>query len=482
MAPEIWGKEGGPPSDLYALAVSYIELRQGHPPLQSQPIHEMMFAHLEGVHNFEPFIGPGEREVLAKALARAPEDRHGSCREFVEELSLAIGVSMLPRSGVVGQPASRVVSAPSSWKSGSVAASTEPAPTNVDPLMQTHAGGGSGTALRSTAAARRSAAATPPRRPMAAAVAGLVTLVLLSVLGTAVWALFLHDWGQRAQVTGDGSTGDGTTPIIHATPKSTDTGNGGKKGNGGNTTTAMIVLPPNAEPDPRGKVVKLADGRDVYDWVIVKSGNHEVHFRLIAPSGGPKVAPFYIMESKVWNALFRDVIALQPESEKNGPDAPVTSVTAEEAATFAWAAFGKTARLPSPEEMDHAAGLYAVNDRDEVTRRGGQPRVRIAKPEPTHGPQGIADVNEFGLLDMAGNGREFTRQIQTKPGEPAREVVGGSTTPLADTDMVILRGRNFTLSTGLTFSTLRYEQTTPQRQLATARSPYTSFRVVLPLP
>src|SRR4029079_12308510 len=119
MAPEIWGKEGGPPSDLYALAVSYIELRQGHPPLQSQPIHEMMFAHLEGVHNFEPFIGHGEGEVLAKALARAPEDRQGSCREFVEELSLAIGVSMLPRSGVVGQPASRIVSSPSSWKNGS---------------------------------------------------------------------------------------------------------------------------------------------------------------------------------------------------------------------------------------------------------------------------------------------------------------------------------------------------------------------------
>ena len=35
MAPEIWGKEGGPPSDLYALAVSYIELRQGHPPCKA---------------------------------------------------------------------------------------------------------------------------------------------------------------------------------------------------------------------------------------------------------------------------------------------------------------------------------------------------------------------------------------------------------------------------------------------------------------
>ena len=172
----------------------------------------------------------------------------------------------------------------------------------------------------------------------------------------------------------------------------------------------------------------------------------------------------------------------RPESEKNGPEAPVTFATAEEAATFAWAAFGKTYRLPSPEEWDHAAGLYAVKDRDEVTRRGGQPRVRIAKPEPTHGPGANADVNEFDLLDMAGNGREFTRQIQPKSGDPPREVVGGSTTPLAATDSVILRGRNFTLSSGLTFETLKYEQTTPQRQFATARSPYTSFRVVVPIP
>ncbi len=91
-------------------------------------------------------------------------------------------------------------------------------------------------------------------------------------------------------------------------------------------------------------------------------------------------------------------------------------------------------------------------------------------------------MNEFGLIDMAGNGREFTRMIQTKPGEPAREVVGGSVEPLAATDSVILRGRNFTLSNGLTFSTIKYEHTTPQRQFATARSPYTSFRVVMPVP
>jgi hypothetical protein len=51
------------------------------------------------------------------------------------------------------------------------------------------------------------------------------------------------------------------------------------------------------------------------------------------------------------------------------------------------------------------------------------------------------------------------------------------------TDSIILRGRNFTLSTGLTFQDIRNEHTKyMQRQLAAARSPYTSFRVVVPLP
>ena len=54
--------------------------------------------------------------------------------------------------------------------------------------------------------------------------------------------------------------------------------------------------------------------------------------------------------------------------------------------------------------------------------------------------------------------------------------------PLAATDRIILRGRSYTLSRGLTFETLKYEQTTPQTQFATARSPYTSFRVTIPLP
>ena len=79
--------------------------------------------------------------------------------------------------------------------------------------------------------------------------------------------------------------------------------------------------------------------------------------------------------------------------------------------------------------------------------------------------------------------KEIKTAPATKPGEPKRELVGGSVTPPEPTESVILRGRNYTLPTGLTFQQIRDEQkAVTQRQFAGARSPYTSFRVVVPLP
>jgi hypothetical protein len=126
-------------------------------------------------------------------------------------------------------------------------------------------------------------------------------------------------------------------------------------------------------------------------------------------------------------------------------------------------------------EWDLAAGFYA--GRNEVTNFGGQPRVLRPKPEPTHGPNSGTDINQFGLRDMAGNGREWTRMIFA--GNGVREI---DSTPPSPTDRIVLRGRNFTFSTGLTLENLRYEQANPFTNFASVRSPYTSFRVVVALP
>ncbi|HEV3440761.1 MAG TPA: bifunctional serine/threonine-protein kinase/formylglycine-generating enzyme family protein [Gemmata sp.] len=486
MAPEVWGKEGGPASDLYSLAVTYAELRQGHPPLKSQQIQEMMFAHLDGSHDFEAPIRDEERQVLTKALARLPEERYPSCMAFVESLSVALGVSIVPRSGVFSEPRSRVI--PSSGSESRKMDSQPPPPSIHEPRgsvasdsesrhpTETRIGKSTVTdSAKRTPVVPAIASRNQPRLGLKTVLAGLLTLGLIGVFGVAVWALF-------------GNGGES-----HSNSTAGDTSNSNPSSNGGSQPTSPTakttepttipdqpitpILPARAMRDPKGRIEVLSDGRQVYDWIVSTVGEESVRFRLIAGGQGPRPIPsFYMMESKVWNNLFRAGKLTPPvASEINGPDAPVTSATVEEAMAFARDVFG--GKLPSPDEWDLAAGLYAGVGRDEVTRADGRPRVMLPRPEPTHGMNAGTDINHFGLRDMAGNGREWTRMILMGAGE--REI---GSAPLTAMDRIILRGRNYTLSRGLTFDTLKYEQTTPQTQFATARSPYTSFRVAVPLP
>ena len=61
MAPEVWGGEGGPASDLYSLAVVYTELRQGRVPLKPRPFLEAYYRQLRG--RLEANMGMGRRKA-----------------------------------------------------------------------------------------------------------------------------------------------------------------------------------------------------------------------------------------------------------------------------------------------------------------------------------------------------------------------------------------------------------------------------------
>lgn len=479
MAPEVWGKEGGPASDQYSLAVAYAELRQGHPPLKSQQIQEMMFAHLDGSHDFEALIRDEERRVLTKALARLPEERYPSCMAFVEALSVALGVSIVPRSGVISEPQPRIHS-PSGAESRKFDSLPVPSSTReprgsvaTGSVAQnpTETRAGKSTVTDST---KRSPAGSviPPRnqpRPQLKMVfAGLLTFGLIGIFCVAIWALLQNGGEPHTSALTSEPTNSGESPPTPPSLKTTEP-----------TTPPPVlpILPVGAKADPNAKIEILADNRRVHDWIVIPVGEETVRLRLITGERAPRpIPPFYIMESKVWNNLFRAGKSTpQVASETNGPDAPVTSITVEEALTFARSALG--GKLPSPAEWDVAAGLYAESGRDEVTRAGGWPRGMLNSPEPTHGMKAGNDINHFGLRDMAGNGREWTRMILGEAGE--REI---GTVPLGARDLVILRGRNYTFPRGLSFEKLKYEQINPQTQFATARSPYTSFRVMIPLP
>ncbi len=94
MAPEAWNGKAKPASDQYGLALTYAELRQGHP-LRVQGSDELwMFA--VGEPELSAFVA-AEARVIQRALEMKPQERYTSCREFVEELKKALATK--PRTG-----------------------------------------------------------------------------------------------------------------------------------------------------------------------------------------------------------------------------------------------------------------------------------------------------------------------------------------------------------------------------------------------
>ena len=387
MAPEVWGCEGGPPSDQYAFAMSYIELRQGRTPFKLGKVMEVMQAHMNGQFEFADFIGEAERAVLQRALAKDPIDRYPSCLAFAEELAEAAGRNIRRKTEPVAPPR------PEYYESLR----------DVPPVV-----------------------APPAKQSKVWILAAAAVLIAAVALG----AVFFKGNNDRGTKPEDG-------PVVEA------------------------KLPPGTRPHG-DKRITIAGGRSLPDWIALDT-NEKVRFRLVVPDPtGPRVEPFYMLQSKVWHKFYHD---------KGEGTHPVVDVTANQAAEFAAKHGG---RLPTPAEWDHAAGYYSSTRGDGPYLPGSKVNMGIPSPEPTHGDDLPATAS--GLVDMAGNGREWTSGALNPDGSWSR------VESFAPKQLAVLRGRNFTLRTPLSFDILKREQTEPQTQFADVPSPYTSFRIALPLP
>jgi serine/threonine protein kinase len=99
MAPEICRGKLGPHSDQYSLAVTFAELRLGRPPFDASDRWEAMMQHVQSDPDLAP-LGEAERRVLRKALAKDPDKRYPSCREFARALTRALSPQTpAPRRG-----------------------------------------------------------------------------------------------------------------------------------------------------------------------------------------------------------------------------------------------------------------------------------------------------------------------------------------------------------------------------------------------
>ncbi|MGW1884467.1 serine/threonine-protein kinase [Streptomyces sp. NPDC001970] len=94
VAPEqISGRPVDGRCDLYSLACVVYEMLTGRPPFQRDEDMALLWAHQydqpPALSEKRPGIAPGLDEVLAKALAKVPDDRYDSCLEFVAALRAA---------------------------------------------------------------------------------------------------------------------------------------------------------------------------------------------------------------------------------------------------------------------------------------------------------------------------------------------------------------------------------------------------------
>jgi formylglycine-generating enzyme required for sulfatase activity len=241
---------------------------------------------------------------------------------------------------------------------------------------------------------------------------------------------------------------------------------------------------PNWKPSPDARLVADATGRQHYSAIDVDKGGILIRFMLIQKENNQEQVPptFYIMENKVWNALYARFAAEQPqkagktwvkggvrgaEEDKpvdigNGnPRHPALRMSCKEAMAFAeW--FG--GRLPSVQQWDWASGFYRKPRgrgpfREPVGRvaealgwpnftyqahqfwftvkravaiRCNDPSIEwdegeteIAINRKNLGPMLVGeathDVSAYGCHDLAGNGLEWTRTLGEKLGPAVHE-------------------------------------------------------------
>ena len=98
ISPErIEGHQADGRADQYALACSAFEMLTGAPPFRSPEAAALMYAQLSqpppALTSRRPDLPAAVDQVFARGLAKAPEDRYASCREFADAMRAAFGLA-----------------------------------------------------------------------------------------------------------------------------------------------------------------------------------------------------------------------------------------------------------------------------------------------------------------------------------------------------------------------------------------------------
>jgi serine/threonine protein kinase len=445
MPPEVWHAKVSVHSDQYSLAASYVELRLGRLLFGCSSWYAWAEAHLKETPDLS-ILPPPERQVLLRALEKDPKNRYPSCVAFVEALEQAVRpalevASAAPEDGPLPEPVH--------------IGNLETDPDTLNPRLE-RASDGSHNSTTPVVTGVAPGTMAPPA-PSGTSWKWWLLALIVVVGGLMIASRFLPSPGP------DGNQ-DVTLP------------------------SCLVGTFVPVEGSPVEEVQGKRYHKEI-DCILDKTDPEvRVRFLLVWDKKGGK-RPFYIMQDKVWNGLFKVFadsnpsgltedwklggIAYAPKMHdvlNENPLLPVLRVRPEEAYQFARWLCGQ---LPSPDQWDMAAGRFAEDGRKGPWKRNLQGDVAVGRKD--KGPRGIGeakqDVSPWGCHDMSGNGLEWTRLLR----------VGGEWTEVPpDGSEVWLRGRSYLDPEALTFKDLEAPLSQPIPADKFSLPPYEiGFRVVV---
>jgi serine/threonine protein kinase len=403
MAPEVWRNHISVHTDQYSLAATFVELRLNRRIFQSKDLVGLMNDHLHRIPDLDP-IPEGEQQALQRALSKNPDQRFPSCQDFIRALEHSAGPEIVRPGLPKGRPR---LSGTFPLLTGNEKSQEEIATLKTtgflphsDTLVSAPAPGQENVSAPATEW-RQTATIVRKSRPKPVVWVGLTLLAL----GGAAWLAYaLRD---KPAETIEANNKPPQQPDTKTQPL---------------PATATVAQGFTAAEGARA--VKLGNDARIYDRIAAAHVPEAIF--VLVPALSDREKPFYIMENKVWNDLFLR-FASRPENAKmvrgdwrtNGrfandaqshPNWPATNITVDEADRFARWLGGN---LPHAHQWDRAAGFEI---REEPVRRPWwpflKPDVAVGElKEPRDVGTAADDLSPFGCRDMAGNGREWTRDL-----------------------------------------------------------------------
>jgi serine/threonine protein kinase len=442
MAPEVWHSRVSEHSDQYSLACAYAEMRLNHRLFPATDLVGLMYCHTQKVPDLTP-LAEAEQQVLHKALAKDPNQRYGSCLEFVRALQ-----QVLEPKPVADQPPRP--SRARLWATVAVCVAVVSFSYLAwDRLLRP----GSFTLERpSTVMLRADEAVSLQLRIKRDHFQGEVQLAFAHLPDKVTIEparVIIPARADSVEITLKAEA-DVEPGAFNVEVRPT---RGSALTRLELTVEPLATLPSGYQKMSSEIVTAGATKKKYYkriQWIAGAAEGIVVEFRVIPQEDKNDPATFYIMTTKVWNRLYARFAkeyadGLDRQWEKGGlanfkplgiqghDNWPVLRVPIEDAnRCVRWLG----GLLPTPQQWDRAAGCFPGQEGPFAgegpfdPKKDNPPEVAIGRANKGPIDVGTAtrDVSVFGCRDMTGNGEEWTRHtvdgdVVPLPRRPERDRV-----------------------------------------------------------